>query len=328
MDIDRKIIELLQLGTRMEVPREIHGGLMHRMYHIVTDKGEFALKKLNPGVMQRPEALRNMIVSEKIAKAFTGIVPAVAALETDGRQVHLLEGGYYMVYPWVQGRSIYPPDIKEANCRTMGQMLGRMHEAGAENDGAPKQEAQEACDWSVLCNFDAPWARQLSDALPGLIDLEQRAIAAQRLLNENQVISHRDLDPKNVLWQGEEPLLIDWEAAGYVNPWQEVCENLLYWADDGKGGLCKTHFQAFLAGYGERQVLDQVPWEKALESGVLGMIGWLHYNVRRALGLEAADEAEKALGIRQTEDTLKALNAWERKKNTILSWIQEMKSRC
>lgn len=48
-----------------------------------------------------------------------------------------------------------------------------------------------------------------------------------------QVISHRDLDPKNVMWDGMNPYLIDWEAAGPVNPYQEFLEVALYWVDDG-----------------------------------------------------------------------------------------------
>ena len=54
------------------------------------------------------------------------------------------------------------------------------------------------------------------------------------MLSQTMVISHRDLDPKNVMWNGSEPLVIDWEAAGYVNPYQEFLEVLNYWADDGE----------------------------------------------------------------------------------------------
>ena len=43
--------------------------------------------------------------------------------------------------------------------------------------------------------------------------------------------THLDVYKRQVLWDGMEPFLIDWEAAGYVNPERELIEVVNYWAD-------------------------------------------------------------------------------------------------
>ncbi|MBQ6887371.1 MAG: hypothetical protein IJN54_07680 [Lachnospiraceae bacterium] len=42
------------------------------------------------------------------------------------------------------------------------------------------------------------------------------------------------------------------EDAGYVNPYQELLEVINYWADDGKGNLDKSYFDAIVKAYGNR----------------------------------------------------------------------------
>ena len=74
----------LGLGNVVKDPVSVSGGLLHRMYHVTTSAGEYAVKVLNPNIMQRPHALQNTIYSEKIAKAFEGLIPLIASLEIGG----------------------------------------------------------------------------------------------------------------------------------------------------------------------------------------------------------------------------------------------------
>ena len=95
-----KLMYTLRLGTPVEEPVRIEGGLLHKMYRVSTSNGLFAVKVLNPEIMKRPDALSNTVHSEKVVKAFEGLIPAVVSLEIDGKQVHKLEEKYYMVFPW------------------------------------------------------------------------------------------------------------------------------------------------------------------------------------------------------------------------------------
>ena len=64
-NIEKLVIET-KIGTCIKEINKVSGGLSHRMYKVVTDKGIYAIKELNSGVMKRKEAFSNFIFSEKV----------------------------------------------------------------------------------------------------------------------------------------------------------------------------------------------------------------------------------------------------------------------
>ena len=46
--------------------RPVSGGLLHKMYRVETTSGIYAVKVLNPEIMQRPTALQNTVNSISI----------------------------------------------------------------------------------------------------------------------------------------------------------------------------------------------------------------------------------------------------------------------
>lgn len=52
------------LGSIVCPPAPLTGGLMHRMYSLFTEKGKFAVKLLNPHVMQRKGVMENYRTAE------------------------------------------------------------------------------------------------------------------------------------------------------------------------------------------------------------------------------------------------------------------------
>ena len=61
-----KLIRETNLGNRIITIDKVIGGLSHRMYKVVTDKGIYAVKELNPNVMKRKEAYSNFLFAEKV----------------------------------------------------------------------------------------------------------------------------------------------------------------------------------------------------------------------------------------------------------------------
>ena len=165
------------------------------------------------------------------------------------------------------------------------------------------------------------WTMRYQDALSDIKTWNQLACDAQEILTKTLVISHRDLDPKNVMWNDNAPLIIDWEAAGYVNPYQELLEVVNYWADDGKGGLLKEHFDALFDAYTQHMKLEKVDWNAVFAGSFLGMLGWLEYNVKRALGIEASTADEVQLGKEQVLGTIQALYDYQEKVLMMKAWL-------
>lgn len=319
------LMESLGLGTVLADPTQVTGGLLHKMYRVDTDKGTYAVKVLNPEIMRRPTALQNTMNSEKIAAAFQSFILVVAALEIDGKQIHEWNGAYYMIFDWLEGASIFPPMITPENCSAIGAVLGKIHSKKLTIEGVlPEEDGAVMFAWDKygeqLAAYETEvWAIRLQEALPDIKAWNQAACDAREVLAKKMVISHRDLDPKNVMWNGDSPWIIDWEAAGYVNPYQELLEVMNYWADDGKGGLLKEHFDALLDAYTQYVKTENVDWDSVFAGSYMGMLGWLEYNVKRALRMEADTAEEAQLGKEQVLGTIGALYDYREK----LKWMKK-----
>ena len=316
------------IGMLLSTPTPVLGGLLHTTYRLDAAEGSFAVKILNPAVMKRPEALGNMIRSEQIAAAFRGSLPAVSALEVDGSPVQKIGGEAVMLYPWISGRPVFPPKLSARHAAAVGDLLARMHGAGETLFGTidEKPEKEAPLDWESLAEEagslspDAPWLPALKAALPDLISRDADARKAASVL-EKTALSHRDLDPKNVLWEGANPHVIDWESAGPVHPASELLECLLSWSDDGEGGLSRASFDAFLSAYGAKRDLREASWDAVFRAAPLGMLDWLAYNVKRASGIETADEHDRLAGASEVPGTLRLLALNEKNLGLIREWL-------
>lgn len=318
----QKLVEQLRLGELLYEPEKVNGGLLHTVYRLIMAEGTFCLKVLNSEIMKRPEALQNMINSERIAAAFCDEIPVVASLAEEGKRIREWNAGirtsrsemrYYMVFPWIDGKSIFPGDIDEKHCEAIGHILGKIHKKNLALAGVrPEVESTEMYPWDNYLklakqdkNDENEWISCFEKAIGKIKDWNKRACEAQADLAKNMVISHRDLDPKNVIWKNNQPYVIDWEAAGYINPYQELIEVINYWADNGEGGLIKTHIEALLAAYSNYMELSDVEWDIVFDGGYAGMLGWLSYNLKRVLGIEATGERERRLGEEQVKKTIR-----------------------
>lgn len=314
------------LGLLISEPIPVSGGLLHEMYHVTTNLGEYAVKALNPEVMRRPEALQNMINSERIADKLKERVSLVAAIDFNGQYVIEVDGTYFMVYEWQKGESAFAPAITAEHCAQIGKILGRIHVADIKVSGVPNNaEQRELYNWEYWLeqakNHNVDCYAVLSENITNLHKWDKAVLESRQELIKEQVISHRDLDPKNVLWQDGTPFVIDWESAGFVNPYQELVEVLNYWIGDENGKYDKKKFDALIQSYAVRKDIMHVNWKIVLNSGFDGMLGWLDYSLKRALNGET--DAEKCEGFKQVIDTINALNNFEAQSKKMYAWIVE-----
>lgn len=321
-----RALQEMGLGELAAPPEKLTGGLMHTMYAAVTDKGKYAIKILNPSVMLREKALRNTILSECVARELRGKVPAVPAICKDGEAILALEGGYYMAFPWQAGKSVFAKDITPAHCEKIGNILGAIHSAEIQIDGLEHRGADApGRDWEYflqLAKTERPaWQKLFTSNYERICGWARRSEDASKQLGMAQVISHRDLDPKNVLWEGMAPYLIDWEAAGYVNPDQELVEAVNDWASNRRGGLDRGKACALVSSYQAHRAISRENLPAAVDSGFDGMLGWLAYNMNRSLGIECSSEEERHMGEKQVKGTIRALRAYEKKADLLLEWI-------
>lgn len=309
-DIIKEFCNAFGLGSITEEIQSVSGGLLHTMYRVETSTGVYAVKVLNPEIMQRSEALQNMINSEKVAHALEPVVPLVAAKELEGNHVVQYENTWFMVFDWLEGVSVFAPEITPEHCREIGELLGKIHAADVKVEGMESsEEVRDVFAWE-----NEEHSR-----------LDAEVVQALKKLSSHKVISHRDLDPKNVMWQNNTPYIIDWEAAGYVNPYQELAEVLNYWITDADGGYNFEKFVVLMKAYTAFMNIRDVDWETVLLCSFDGILGWLEYNIRRAAGLRGNSKEDCLEGRKQVESTIAEIKRQQTQTEQLKKWLNNWK---
>ena len=122
-----KFCENYNLGEVINITK-LTGGLMHKMYKVETTTGVYAIKVLNPEVMSRNEAYANFVISEKIANlANDNGIPVSSAKIIDGNFITKLDNCYYMVFDFIEGKTLTDDEITTTHCEKIGEVLASIH---------------------------------------------------------------------------------------------------------------------------------------------------------------------------------------------------------
>ncbi|MCB2290948.1 aminoglycoside phosphotransferase family protein [Clostridium sp. CS001] len=323
----KKLCDILKLGEIIGVPKAITGGLLHRMYAIETTQGKYAIKALNPQIMLRPVAIHHFINSEAIVNIASNTIPALPAKKFNGTFIHEIDKQFYLVFDWVDGESLKPNEITTTHCRKIGTILADIHMMDFSklilvNDCS---DNEELTDWNYYLQkgkeINSEWVNMLLEVIDDLFHWNVQANKSEKQFSSDMIISHRDLDSKNVMWNKENPIVIDWESAGYINPMQELTETAIYWSENELGNINKERFFAFIGGYKEKYGTLQANWRMVLANGFLGKFGWLEYNLKRSLWIECTDNDEQKLGTAEVTGTIESIKRYADMIPEIEKWL-------
>ena len=316
--------ENLKLGKVMEKTVQVTGGFMHKMFKVVTDKGRYIVKLLNPNIMKRPTAMGNYKIADDIEEILNqNNIPAVYALIYNGSKMQELNGQYYYVFEWYDGRSLKDDEIKSFHCQRIGEALAKIHNIDLKNESFERNEIH--IDWQKYVRLAKDMNSPIYDIIKDNVELFNYSMmkgnAAIKKIPPVKSICHNDMDSKNVLWLGDEFKLIDLECLGYSNPYLELFELALCWSGYESCNINFSLFNAFFKAYFENTNLDtDIDWEVMYYSNY-GRLEWLEYNIKRALMLECDTAEEQQLGIREVKETVEHIIYYDKIKNDILKNI-------
>lgn len=325
-----RLCAMLNLGAAQAEPEPVVGGLLHGMWRLRTTQGSFAVKRLNPAIMQRPGIDRMYRLSERVAAACAVQgVPAIAALpDTAGDVLQLIDGVRFLVYPWVEGITLGPGAVEPAYAQRMGAILAQIHALKLQISELAAREWSHFHDedWDILtCQAIDPllsWAYPVRAAMPRLLAMTRAYESAGPALSRHMVVGHTDLDQKNVLWQdAQTPLLIDWESAALINPTMELVSLALYWSGLTVGEPDEGVFAATIEGYVEAGGVITDTGSDAIHGFMGTWLGWLLFNMRRSLGESVGSEEEQAIGVRETMATLTILRLMDLRADVWARWL-------
>ncbi len=300
----KELFKSLNLSDINEEPERITGGLLHTMMKVKTDESTYAVKHLNPIIMKREKAYSDFIFSEKFARfAHKNNIKSIAAIVIAEEVVHIYKGNHYLIFPWLEGETI--KDIKLDQARKIGLLLADIHLLNYKTD-IEKESAYELSDWNSYLKVSEEeksiWLNEYKNNLEYLKNLEIKAVNSLKE-NPEDVISHRDLDPKNVMWDKDKnPVVIDWESAGPVSSTVELLEVALDWSESFNK---KDNFKMIIESYKSKKNVDIRKLKEAVYSINYNKLKWLEYNIKRSLKIESSNKEEEDLGTKEVISTLK-----------------------
>ncbi|MCW3054520.1 MAG: hypothetical protein JWN14_3690 [Chthonomonadales bacterium] len=308
------------LGSALDTPERIAGGLVHRLYRVQTSRGQFAIKILSSHVLSEPQTRHRIAQGERIAASVSRAgLPAVAALQVAGEALHQIGDEMVLVYPWIDGQSLPSSSAGPHRATQIGAILGKMHDLPWDFPelAPPVRQTFSDEEWTHLAQQssqqEADWAASLKSALFDLARWGQLYTQAQHALGDRWVISHGDLHQQNVLWASENsPWLIDWENAGWQQPAKEAVVCALEWSGFVEGEPDLPTFRAFLQGYRSERALNTEDAQHGLDACFGNWLGWLRFCTQRALGHLTQDPQERTEGARQVEGTLATMRRVEK----------------
>ena len=326
-DLIIRLFKELGLGDVILPIENVSGGFMHRMYKVTASGTEgsrsFAVKHLNSEIMKRLQAQANYARAEKLEgiheKAGLPIVPALCF---DSKKMQELDGNSFYIFDWHDAKVTDWDNITEEQCFLAGEVLGRIHaidfdldENGVEQDTSELSQT----DWrkyeTQANKSKSEIAGLLRENLELLNYAQNQVNEARKNLPDIIRISDEDMDPKNVMWENDKPLVIDLECLDYGNPASHVLQLALQWSGITTCNLKLNLLKTFFAGY-----------HKAYDNGfhdyqkIFGLaytwIEWLEYNIQRALGA-CTDEAERQMGVEQVVQTINRIKYLREKEDDI-----------
>lgn len=318
------ICKTLSLGELQTSVTAVSGGYMHKMYRMETAQDTYAVKLLNPSVMQRPDVFRNLHLAESLEQELQNAhIPIVPANIYNGEKMQCLQNQYYYVFDWLDGKALHDGALKPQHCEIMGSILAQIHQIPCDASVPPSEVPN--VDWDFYIAKSETDCPKIAKKLYMYRDLlyrrmENGARAIQNLPQET-CISNGDMDSKNVLWQAGKPYLIDLESLSYGNPYTELFQLALCWAGYESCHLRYRRLEAFLRGYQSVFGEIQTDWELLYDSNI-GSLLWLEYNLKRALKIECTNEAERALGIGQVKETLQHVRYYQKIREPLLRHLQ------
>jgi len=316
-------VRQLSLGELTAPPQVLTGGYTHRMFRVETDRGAYAVKLLNPEIMQRPDALDNYRAAEAGEQLLEAAgLPILPALIIGGQKLQCVGGQYLFVFDYFDGQPLSAEAITPAHCARIGEVLARIHAIDRRDQAEPLSGPM--IPWTELAEslLSSPDAQAegalLHSALPMLEHVTAGAEEAAHRLPPMEALCHNDMDPKNVLWRGEDFRIIDLECVGYANPAQEMLDLAISWSSGEE-----TRFKAFASAYFAAGGAP-IPDAASVYDSRRNYIDWLAYNARRA---RFDDPQERAVARQQIRCTLEKIRDDLRQREQILSWMAAVQAK-
>ncbi|GAA1892879.1 phosphotransferase family protein [Asanoa iriomotensis] len=288
-------MDLSHLGVPVGPMVRVGGGFANRMYRLDTDQGSFAVKELN--LLDRRWAYRAEDVFRFERAAFAAGIPMPEPISASRTT---------LVHRWVEGEKMPEAPVSPAYAFEIGQILARLH---ALDVAWPRvEEDPTPADWPDLAERATatrqPWAGELTAQVETFLAIAHFVDTCER--PGPVVLTHKDIQPWNLLARDGRPVVLDWELSGMLDLSGELGSTALSLA---KGpGIEPGVFRSVLDGYVAGGGALPPPGPSWFVFMIGGWLGFTRWNILRCLaGVEPGTGPDLALSHESARNGIRGL---------------------
>jgi Ser/Thr protein kinase RdoA (MazF antagonist) len=275
---------------------------MGRCWSITTDRGRWLAVTVYPWITHAQAEVGTQLRDAAVA---VGVAAPVPVRTPHGRLIETVQGQNWRVHEWIEvGPSPVTP-TPAAVARRIGTTYGTLHSLAIPS-AAPINpyltSRKSDAEWTRLldraCAADKPWAEQLNEILPTLLDLHTIEADTDA---DDVILCNCNLIPENVrIGHNEELVVTEWDFAGSLTPRFELGSALVQWTL--RPLVNPTTITAFRDGY----VHAAGQWPKLeLASFAVAVTAWLNWTYNTICeAVDPADDDHAAFADRETVDLL------------------------
>ena len=292
-------MNLSHLGAPIGPMIQVHGGFAHRMYRLDTDQGSYAVKELNLDDRRSTHRVEDVFRFERAA--FAAGVPMPEPISA---------GRHTLVHRWVEGEQLPEAPVSPSYGFEIGEILARLHALEVEWPPVSVEDPTPR-DWPELAERAAatgqPWAGELACHVETLLAIAQFVDTCER--PGPVVLTHKDIQPWNLLVRDGRPVVLDWELSGMLDLAGELGSTALSLAKGpGFDDLQPAVFRSVLDGYVAGGGVLPPPGPSWFVFTIGGWLGHTRWNILRCLDrVEAWTGPDRALSHEVVCDGLRGL---------------------
>jgi aminoglycoside phosphotransferase (APT) family kinase protein len=280
----------------------VSGAWSNRLFRLVVGNEAFTVKELrNPWGDPRWLEWLDAVWPFELAAIAAGVAaPAPVPNPDDGRCLAWVERDRQgplapvRVHRWVDGKPADPGPVGRDVARWAGRTLATLHELAvrpSDRSLFPKPNTDTVDRWSDLTaaarQAKAPWADRLVEVASAVSVIADLARAGGHHPDE-EVMTHGDVDQKNIILGHFGPVLTDWDLVIPLVPRRELADAALSLGAWKRLDVAKEVVTAYCEARGEEVVIGPEDLGQRMMTGV----DWIAFNVERAIGIRDVDPAD------------------------------------
>ncbi len=206
-------------------------------------------------------------------------------------------GAPVRVHHWTAGAPVGPGPVDAATARWAGRVLAILHGlriTPRDRGLFPVTSTATADRWFELTEAarrgKAPWASAMEKAAPSVALIADLARSAG-FLPDQEVMTHGDIDQKNLLLTVSGPVLCDWDLAAPLVPRRELADVAMSLAAWTETAIAREVIRSYRQAGGDDTTIEPADLGQSMMIG----LDWVAFNVERAIGLRPAARADASL---------------------------------